>query len=210
MNNEILRKLSYGMYIIGVENDGKKSGFIANTVMQITSEKPTIAISVNRNNYTCEGIENRGMFSISVLHEATDPNVISLFGFSSSKDNDKWSNVEYIDVEGMPIYKESCGYLVCKVINKMETQTHTVFLGEIINADVLQDKHQMTYEYYHKVIKGKSPKNAPTYIEEKIEESKYVCDICGYVYDGEIPFEQLPEDYRCPVCGADKSHFKLR
>ncbi len=40
---------------------------------------------------------------------------------------------------------------------------------------------------------------------------KYECDICGYVYDpaenNNIPFEDLPDDYICPVCGASKSNF---
>ena len=69
----------------------------------------------------------------------------------------------------------------------------------------------MTYAYYHNVIKGKSPKNAPTYIAEeasdKTAEAKYVCSVCGYIYDGDIPFEELPQDYKCPVCRQPKPAF---
>ena len=36
---------------------------------------------------------------------------------------------------------------------------------------------------------------------------KYVCSICGYEYDGEIPFEQLDGDYVCPICGVGKDMF---
>ena len=101
----------------------------------------------------------------------------------------------------MPVIADSCGYLVCKVINKMETATHTVFLGEVVAADTLKDGEPMTYSYYHKVVKGKSPKNAPTYIAdepEAVKEEKWVCGICGYVYDGEIPFQDVPNQYVCP------------
>lgn len=40
---------------------------------------------------------------------------------------------------------------------------------------------------------------------------KYVCQICGYVYDDakeKVPFEELPDDWKCPLCGAAKSDFK--
>ena len=93
----------------------------------------------------------------------------------------------------------------------METATHTVFLGEVLDADVLKNEEPMTYTYYHKVVKGKSPKNAPTYIpeevEEKVEDAKWVCGICGYVYEGETPFEELPEDFKCPICKQPKNVF---
>ena len=68
----------------------------------------------------------------------------------------------------------------------------------------------MTYDYYHTVIKGTAPKNAPTYVAPPQEaapaaaKKKFVCDVCGYIYEG----ESVPPDFRCPVCGADASHFK--
>ena len=36
---------------------------------------------------------------------------------------------------------------------------------------------------------------------------KYVCNVCGYEYDGSVPFAELPDDYVCPVCGAGKEEF---
>ena len=72
----------------------------------------------------------------------------------------------------------------------------------------------MTYQYYHQNLKGTSPKNAPTYVEEPVNSptsaSKYKCNLCGYIYDDskeKIKFEDLPEDWRCPLCGAPKSQF---
>ena len=94
----------------------------------------------------------------------------------------------------------------------METATHTVFLGHVLDGDVLLPVPPMTYAYYHQVIKGRSPKNAPTYIPEEDKtdtaaKKMFKCSVCGYVYDGEIPFEELPEDYQCPICKARKALF---
>ena len=96
----------------------------------------------------------------------------------------------------------------------METATHTVFLGEAIDGDVAGSAPAMSYAYYHNVIKGKSPKNAPTYLPEEETEAaapaakeKWVCGICGYVYEGERPFEELPDSFVCPVCKQGKDKF---
>ena len=147
---------------------------------------------------------------ISILTEQSEPGLIGTFGFQSGKDVNKFDGVEALEKEGLSVVADACSYLVCKVINKMETATHTVFLGEVIAADILKEEEPMTYAYYHKVVKGKSPKNAPTYIaeEEPIQkEEKWVCGICGSEYRGEIPFEEVPEQFVCPVCKQPKSVF---
>ena len=112
---------------------------------------------------------------------------------------------------GLPIVNDSCGYIVCRVIDQMETSTHTVFLGEVVDGDVNSADPAMTYAYYHKVVKGKSPKNAPTYLPEEDEPSGravWKCSVCGYVYDGETPFEELPDTYTCPICRQPKEKFQ--
>lgn len=212
MNKNTFRNLSYGVYIISTLDGERPTGCVANSVMQITSSPATIAVSMNHDNYTNACIEKTGKFAISILSEQSAPELIGRFGFQSGKDVDKFDGVEAIQKEDLSVVADACGYIVCNAINKMETSTHTVFLGEVVDVDVLKQEEPMTYAYYHKVVKGKSPKNAPTYLpeekEEKVDNSKWVCGICGYVYDGEVPFEELPEDYKCPICKQPKSVFK--
>ena len=177
--------------------------------MQITSSPATIAVSINHNNYTNKCISETGKFAISILAEDSDPSIIGTFGFKTGKEADKFTEVKYSVEDYMPIVSDSCAYIVCEVIDKMETSTHTVFLGEVKGAEVFGSRDAMTYAYYHKVIKGKSPKNAPTYIpeeEKKPEEGKerrFKCEVCGYIYEG----EELPVDYKCPVCGMGADRF---
>lgn len=211
MNKNAFRNISYGLYVLSSWDGKRPTGCTINSVMQITSEPATIAISVNHNNFTNSCIAASGKFAISVLSVNSDPSIIGTFGFKSGKDVNKFESVKYDITQSMPVLKDCCAYIICEVINKMETDTHTVFLGKVFEADILSEGEPMTYAYYHKVIKGKSPKNAPTYItnegKDNINKGKYVCSVCGYVYDGEIPFENLPDDYKCPVCGAPKSAF---
>lgn len=210
MNSNAFRNISYGVYVISTWDGERPTGCTANSAMQITSEPATIAISINHANYTNQCIEKSGRFAISILAETSDSSIIGTFGFQSGKDVNKFDSVKYEIKDDMPIVSEGCAYITCEVINKMETDTHTVFLGKVLGADVLSEENSMTYAYYHKVVRGKSPKNAPTYIAEEKEEAssvKYVCSVCGYVYSGDVPFEELPEDYTCPICGKPKSVF---
>lgn len=215
INKNTFRSLSYGVYIISTLDGARPTGCVANSAMQITSEPATIAVSINHDNYTNACIEKTGKFALSILSEESNPGLIGTFGFQSGKDVNKFEGVDAVEAEGLSVVADACGYVVCKVIDKMETATHTVFLGEVIAADVLKEEEAMTYAYYHKVVKGKSPKNAPTYIadepevakEEPRKEGKWVCSVCGYEYAGMIPFEEVPEEFVCPLCKQPKSKF---
>ena len=52
MDLDILKKISYGMYVVSTSLNDKLAGCIVNTVTQITSSNPIVAISINKNNYT--------------------------------------------------------------------------------------------------------------------------------------------------------------
>ena len=210
VNNNVFRNLSYGVYVVSTLDGTRPTGCVANSIMQITSSPATFAVSMNHDNYTNACIKKIGKFAISILSEQSNSDLIGIFGFQSGKDVNKFEGVDAFEKEGLSIVSDSCGYIVCKVIDQMETSTHTVFLGEAVAADTLKKEDPMTYAYYHKVVKGKSPKNAPTYIEETKAEGKWVCSICGYEYNGEVPFEELPEDFVCPLCKQPKSRFEFR
>lgn len=200
----IAQKLSYGVYAVTTWRDGEPKGCIANCAIQVTSEPATFAVSINHDNYTNECIKKSGKFAVSVLAKDSDPKIIGALGFKSGKACDKFEGVEWKVCGKLPVIVDGCGYLACDVIDIWETPTHTVFLGKLTSSEAFGDREQMTYDYYHKVIKGSSPKNAPTYNAEAAEEAnakpvrKFKCTVCGYVYEG----DELPEDYQCPICGV--------
>lgn len=162
MDKDVLRKLSYGVYAVSTLDGERKVGCIANSVIQVTYD--TVAVSMNHDNFTHECMEKTGKFSISIFGEDIEMNTIAFLGFQSGRDRDKFANIETITVDGLPVIKNSVGYLICDVVDKLDTETHTIFIGKIINGEMLNgSKTPMTYDYYHKVKKGNSPKNAPTY-----------------------------------------------
>ncbi len=227
MNKAAFRQISYGLYIVTAGEAGKFNGQIANAVFQVTSEPPTIAISINKQNYTHDLIKQSRKFAMSILTEAAPMTFIGTFGFKCGRDIDKLQNVRTkLGTTGVPIVLDySCAYLEAEIISELECGTHTIFVGKIVDADILNQDEPMTYAYYHKVKGGKSPKNAPTYLKEEpaaakaAPSEKYVCKVCGYVYDeakgdpdnkiaAGTKFADLPDDWTCPVCGAPKSDFE--
>lgn len=166
MNLGALQKLGYGMYIIGSYKGDRLNGQVANTVFQITSEPPTVAVSINKKNLTHEFIKASRVFSASILHETTPLPYIGRFGFRSGRDFDKLKDVGYkAGVTGAPVFTDhAAAYLEAEVTQDVDVGTHTIFIGRIVAAEVLSDDNCMTYDFYHQVKRGKTPATAPSYI----------------------------------------------
>jgi len=167
MNVKTLHKVSYGIYIVSSKKDDKINGQIANTVFQITAEPPQMGVSINKQNLTHEFIESSGVFSIAILSKNTPPRFIGQFGFRSGREIDKFKGVNYkVGITGAPlILDNTIGYIECEVVNRIDCGTHTMFIGKIVNAEIInEDIEPLTYDYYHKELKLKVPKTATTYI----------------------------------------------
>ena len=186
MDETALFKISYGLYVIGAKDGEKYAGCLVNTVTQATPGPITLTVCINKDNYTNACIKKSKEFSVSILSERTTQRTIGIFGFSSG--TDKFSKVPYsLTPSGLPYISEGVtGYLQCKVTDYIDDYTHTIFIAEVQEAENISKEPPMTYAYYHNVIKGKTPKNASTYVNEPKAEPKkpYVCGVCGYVYHG--------------------------
>jgi len=223
MDARAFRLVSYGLYIVTSKKGRELNGQIANTVFQVCAEPPVIAVCINKKNYTHKFIEESGVFAISILSKEAPMNLIGQFGFKSGRDIDKFENVNFkAGKTGAPLVTDfTVGFIEAEVMKSMEVGTHTLFVGKVVEASVLGREEPLTYAYYHEIKGGRSPETAPTYIksEEVNKVDKYVCQICGYVYDPEkgdpdggiapgTAFEDIPDDWVCPVCGASKDQFK--
>ncbi len=158
-------KVGYGMYIISSKMDEKYNGQIANAVIQISAEPPLFAVGIHKNNLTHKYIQNSEYFSVSILSEEANMKFIGKFGFKSGKNIDKFSDTEYIisEMEIPVITENTVAYFVCQLVNTVDVGTHSMFIGRAVEAKILNEKTPLTYKYYHEVLKGKSPKTAPTY-----------------------------------------------
>ncbi len=223
MDRNALHKLGYGVYVVTSGKEDKCNGQIANTVFQISSEPAIIAVSINKNNYTHDLLKKTGVFAVSVLSKNAPLKFIGSFGFRCGRDVNKFDGVNFkIGKTGARIVLDSVvAYIEAEVVQEVDAGTHTLFIGKAVNAEIVNDEDPMTYAFYHEVKRGTTPQSAPTYskVEEERQKVKYRCTICNYIYDPEkgdpnsgvkpgTPFENLPEDWVCPICGATKDQFE--
>lgn len=220
---EVFRLLTYGLYIIASRDGMRFNGQVANALIQVTSQPLRVVFALNKQNLTHEMVKASGLFSASILSKDCPMDLIARFGFKSGREVDKFEGATYKYAEnGCPVLLDyTLGYLAGRILEHMDAGTHTVFLGEVGEGSILSRGDPMTYTYYHQVKRGGVPSTAPLYRKEPKEEGRmkrYVCSICGYIYYPEqgdpergispgTAFEDLPEDWVCPICGASKGQF---
>ena len=203
MNKAAMYKLSYGLFVVTANRDGKDSGCITNTAIQVTSEPNRISLAVNKSNFTHDMIKDTGVFTVSVISEAASFDLFKHFGFQSGRDVDKFAvfnDCKRAENGTMIITKGTNGYISAKVVNTVDLGTHTLFIADVTDMDVLADVPSATYTYYQENIKPKPEAVGKT----KDGQTVWRCKICGYEYVG----EELPDDFICPICKHPASDFE--
>ena len=191
-------KISYGLYVVTTKNGEKMNDCVINTCMQLTASPISIAVCVNKANYTEEMIKKTKRFNVSVLAQDAPMKLFEKFGFQSGRDTDKFENFSCYEIteNGLPRLSKHCNaFFSAEVVNEIDCGTHTLFVAQLTQAQVLSDAPSMTYEYYFANVKPKP---------QEQKKKGWVCKICGYVYEG----EELPPDFICPVCKHPASDFE--
>ena len=191
MDQKVMYALSYGLFVLSARQGDKDNGCITNTAIQVTSEPNRIAIAVNKANYTHDMVKETGKFTLSVLSEEAKFDLFQRFGFQSGRDK---SGMIYV-IQG------TNAWMSCQVVTTMDLGTHTLFVADVLEGGVLSQVPSATYAYYQSNIKPKPPVSGG----ESGGKKRWVCKVCGYVYEG----EELPVDYICPLCKHPASDFEL-
>lgn len=165
MDEKALYKITYGLYVVSAQADGQSSGCVVNTLQQVTAEPVRLAVTVNKENLTCELMEKSGHFAAVALDQRTDMMLIGRFGFRSGRAFAKFEGIESAkDEAGMPYPLQAvCAHYSCKIEQTLDLGTHMMFVGVAEESEILSEEEPLTYSYYRNVIKGKTPKSAPSY-----------------------------------------------
>ena len=200
MNNNAMYKLSYGLFVITTNENGFDNGCIINTAQQVTTEQNRISVTLNKNGKTHNMIKNTGAFNISTISEDAYFELFKHFGFQSGENCNKFEGFEAAERSENGIFYLTAGvnsYISAKVIQEIDLGTHTMFIAEVTDADVISAIPSATYAYYHSNIKPKPQK-------KESEKTVWRCKVCGYEYEG----DELPKDFICPLCKHPASDFE--
>ena len=203
MDKKAIYKLSYGLFVLTAKEGEKDNGCIINTAIQAASTPNQLSICVNKQNYTHDMVKRTGEFTVSVLSQNAEFGMFKHFGFQSGRDVNKFENFTQCSRGANGIYYITEGtnaYLSVKVKKTEDLGSHTMFIGEITDMEVLSEAPSVTYDYYLNNIKPK-PQAVGT---AEGGQTIWRCTICGYEYVG----EELPEDFICPICKHPASDFE--
>ena len=191
LDDKALFKLGYGLYVVTTGDGQKDNGCIINTVTQLTDKPLKVAVNINKANYSHHLAKETGKLNVNVLTEDAPFSVFETFGFKSGRNTDKFEGVEYKRANNglVALTKNTNAVISLKVEQYVDLDTHGMFICSVTESVILSDKTSMTYDYYHKHVKPQP--NAA---------KGWVCEICGFVYEG----EEVPEDYICPLCKHGK------
>lgn len=196
-NKKITRNITQGVYAL-ITNGG---GCIVDAVSQVSAgDNPLISVAVMKSNNTHDLMKDNKIFSLSVLSENVDPNIIETFGLNSMRDIDKFEKIKCTQENGVKVIDGSIGYMICEMVDSIDTGTHTLFIGKLIEADKYNDEKPMSYAYYQE------HKDELLKIKTDSGKTAWVCTVCGYVYYGDT----LSDDFKCPKCGVDKTLFERK
>ncbi|MBQ7064725.1 MAG: flavin reductase [Firmicutes bacterium] len=196
MDTKAMYKLGYGLYVLTSQHYGYHNGCIINTAIQVTTTPNRISITVNKSNLTHDMIINTGEFNLSVLTEDASFDLFKHFGFQSGSEANKLRGYPNAAMSANGLYyitESTNAYISAKVVHTFDLGTHTMFIADVTDAVILSDRPSVTYAYYQDHIKPRPAAPAPS---PEAKTTKWVCRICGYIYEG----EELPADFICPIC----------
>lgn len=197
--------LSYGLFLLTAQRDGKDNGCIINTAIQAASDPKTISICCIKGGLTQEMIDETGVFNLSVLPESTPFSLFQRFGMQSGRDADKLADYDFARTENGLICEQTANAMFsCKVVSKQDLGSHMQYVASITEAIRQSDEPSITYAYYQDVTKKQGAAAAETSDKPVAQDGPIVgwrCTVCGYLFEGAV----LPEDFICPICkhGAD-------
>ena len=182
----------------------------------MTSEPNRIAFAVNKMNLTHDMLMESGVFNISIISEAASFDLFKRFGFQSGREVNKFENYGAGKIalasNGIPYVLDGTNaYISGTVFDKVDLGSHTLFICDVTDMDVLSDAASATYDYYQSNIKPKPEafnKGDTVGTLKKDENAQgttvWRCLICGYEWVG----EELPDDFICPICKHPKADFE--
>lgn len=198
-----MSKITYGLYIVTANADGCDNGCVSNTFQQVTDTPNQASVCLNKSSKTCEMARKSGIITVSVISEKADFSLFRRFGFQSGHNTNKFkgfTGCRRISNGTLAVTDGTNAYISMKISWTIDLGTHIMFIGEVTEMETLSSVPSATYSYYHKYIK---PQQQPS-DAAAAGHTVWRCKVCGYEYVG----DELPDDFKCPVCKHPASDFE--
>lgn len=191
MNKKVTRNLVYGLYWLSAREGEKDNACIINTAVQVANDPVRISLAVIKKNLTCDMISRTGVCNLCPLTEDTAFRFFKHFGMQSGRSVDKFDGFTSVKRSENGLYyltDNTNSYLSLKIVDSQDLGSHMLFIGELVDGQLLSRSDTVTYSYYQYVIRNR-PFQPPL-------KKQWRCRYCGYIYEGDT----VPPDYICLHC----------
>ena len=192
MNTKALYNMTYGVYLLSARENGKDNACIVNTPVQVANQPTRLSVAVIKGNLTHDMIQKTGICNLSAISTEAEFSLFQHFGMQSGRDVDKFAEFTDVKRSANGLYyltKWANAFVSLRVVESHDLGSHTLFIGELEDAEVLSSAESCTYSYYQSTIKKRGD-------QANAKVRGWKCSVCGYVYEGDT----LPEDFVCPIC----------
>ena len=148
-----LGAMPYGIYVLTTCHDRNINGMIASWVSQVSYDPPMVMVAVHQNRYSLRLIQKSGSFA---LHLISRNQKELLNRFKGPDPGAKFTSIDWTKGKtGSPVLKQSLGYMECVVRDSYAPGNHTLFIGEVVDAQIFSHEDPMSTLDYEGVYTGK-------------------------------------------------------
>jgi flavin reductase (DIM6/NTAB) family NADH-FMN oxidoreductase RutF len=134
---DLFRRLTLGVYVVGVADGGRHDAFTAAWVMQTSFDPLLLALSINPGNASYPLLHAGRGFTVNVLKQGQQ-DLARRFGTRSGRDEDKLAGIGWRPGRtGAPILEDAFAYFDCELAGHMAAGDHELVLGRVTEGKVL-------------------------------------------------------------------------
>ena len=146
---------------MSAQKDGRDNACIINTAVQVANNPTRISVAAIKGNLTHDMILETGKCNLSPLSKDAPFSLFEHFGMQSGKNVDKFADFSDVARSENGLYyltKYSTAFLSLNIVETHDLGSHTLFIGELVDCEVIEKAENCTYGYYQTVIKASAPK----------------------------------------------------
>ena len=144
IRKKLLRKIPYGLYILGLRDGEKFHGMVGSWLSQCSFEPPLLMLGIKQGSYSHKMLEHNPYFTVNFPAKDQKELVQSFFRPYEVKDH-KFGEVPFrLSQHGVPILDETLGYLECKVSQIVQGGDHDIVIAEIVESEIKKDIDNLT------------------------------------------------------------------
>ena len=151
---EALGKMTYGIYVLTTFYKDDINGMIASWVAQVSYDPPLVMAAVHPHRYSHQMIGQSGSFALHIIarHQGE-----FLSRFKGDDPGRKFDGIQWEKGKtGCPLLKDCIAFAECTVKEVYTPGNHTLYVGEIVNANCFSDGHPFTTSDYKGQYLGRS------------------------------------------------------